>query len=154
VDIAVKALSPGINDPTTAVNCIDHLGSLLRRLNGRAVPTPYRTDPKGQLRLIVSGPTFAGMVDLAFNEIRQFASASAPVLLRMLETLAIIGRANDDPRRRDVLWRVVCQVQELADAQVEDPQDRSDFNERLQTAAAALGRTPRPLTLAPRAPAN
>lgn len=67
VEIAVRALSPGINDPFTAVACVDRLGSALCRLARRDMPSPFRFDLDGRLRLVAPGSTFAGIVDMAFN---------------------------------------------------------------------------------------
>ena len=71
VEIAVRALSPGINDPFTAIACVDRLGSSLCRLARRDMPSPHRFDSHGRLRLAAPGSTFAGIVDLASNQIRQ-----------------------------------------------------------------------------------
>jgi len=70
VEIAVRALSPGINDPFTAITCVDRLGSALRRLAQRDMPSPYRFDEQDRLRVIVAAVTFPDIVNAAFNQIR------------------------------------------------------------------------------------
>ena len=55
VEVAVRALSPSVNDPFTATACVDHLGAALCRLAGRKIPSPYRRDPDGQVR-VTDGP--------------------------------------------------------------------------------------------------
>jgi len=99
VEIAVRALSPGINDPFTAIACVDRLGSGLCRLAGRDMPSALRFDPNGRLRLVAPGPTFAGIVDTAFNQIRQSARSNPAVAIRMLDAIALIAgqvkRAQD-----------------------------------------------------------
>lgn len=92
VEIAVRALSPGINDPFTAVACVDRLASALSRLARRDTPSPLRFDTDGRLRLVAPGPTFAGIVDLAFNQIRQSARSNPAVAIRMLDAIAQIAR--------------------------------------------------------------
>ncbi len=91
VEIAVRALSPGINDPFTAIACVDRLGSALCRLARRDMPSTLRFDPKGRLRLVASGSTFAGIVDVAFNQIRQSARSNPAVAIRMLDAIAQIA---------------------------------------------------------------
>lgn len=95
VEIAVRALSPGINDPFTAIACVDRLGSALCRLARRDMPSPARFDLHGRLRLVAQGSTFAGVVDSAFNQIRQSARSNPAVAIRMLDAIAqIAGHAR------------------------------------------------------------
>ena len=77
VDVALKALSPGINDTTTAINCIDFLGAILARLAQRSIDTPYRSDG-GQVRVVTRGPTFPSLLAEAFDQIRQNAEGTSP----------------------------------------------------------------------------
>jgi uncharacterized membrane protein len=91
VEIAVRALSPGINDSFTAVACVDRLGSALCRLAHRELPSPFRFDDSGRLRLVVPGSTFAGIVDVAFNQIRQSGRSNPAVAIRMLDAIALLG---------------------------------------------------------------
>jgi uncharacterized membrane protein len=98
VEIAVRALSPGINDPFTAIACVDRLGSALCSLAKRDMPSSCRYDAQGRLRLVAPGPTFDGIVDAAFNQIRQNARSSPAVAIRMLETIAqIAGHVKNVP---------------------------------------------------------
>jgi uncharacterized membrane protein len=99
VDIADRALSPGINDPTTARQVVDQLHDLLRRLAVRHIPSPQRVDDDGALRVIVPGPDWADHVALAIDEIRTYGSGSIQVvraLRRMLDDLESI--VPDDRR--------------------------------------------------------
>jgi uncharacterized membrane protein len=91
VEIAVRALSPGINDPFTAINCIDRLGASLGRLAERVVPAAYRYDEHGRLRVIAHPREFPDVMDAAFNQIRQYGSSSVAVTTRLLEALASIA---------------------------------------------------------------
>ena len=76
VDIAIKALSPAINDPTTAVQTIDQLEDLLRRLGAAELDAGYAADETGVLRLVFPTPTWEDYLTLAFDEIRQFGLSS------------------------------------------------------------------------------
>lgn len=91
VEIAVRALSPGINDPFTAIACVDRLGSALCRLARRDMPSSQRFDSHGRLRLIAQGSTFAGIMDTAFNQIRQNARSNPAVAIRMLDAIVQIA---------------------------------------------------------------
>lgn len=100
VDIALKALSPGINDTTTAVMCLDYLTAILVTLTDRRVESRCRAED-GSLRLLARGPTYAGLVGDAFDQIRQNAAGNMAVLMHMLEAVALLaGRTGSTPRRR------------------------------------------------------
>ncbi len=93
-DIAVKALSPGINDPTTAMTCLDFLGAVMERLGARETPPPLRTDRSGRLRVITRATDFGRMADLAFSQIRRYAEGDAEVTLRMARVLGRLARVT------------------------------------------------------------
>jgi uncharacterized membrane protein len=83
VDIAERALSPGTNDPTTAVQALDQIHDLLRCLARRRFPPCRRTDRAGAVRLVQPRPGWADYVHLALDEIRQYGSGSLQVLRRL-----------------------------------------------------------------------
>lgn len=83
VDIAERALSPGVNDPSTAVQALDELHDLLRTLAGREFPSPLRLDDTGKLRLILPRPDWSAYVHLALDEIRQYGCNSIQVVRRI-----------------------------------------------------------------------
>src|SRR5262245_5200041 len=90
VDIAVKGLSPAINDPTTAVLAIDQIHHLLRTVGGRQLDDGVIRDADGCVRLIYRTPNWEDFVKLAITEIRQFGAASIQIVRRlraMLEAL-------------------------------------------------------------------
>lgn len=91
VEITVRALSPGINDPFTAIACVDRLGSALCRLARRDMPSPLRFDSHGRLRVMAPGSSFAGILDLSFNQIRQNARSNPAVAIRMLDAISQIA---------------------------------------------------------------
>ncbi len=113
VEVAVRALSPGINDPFTAMSCTDRLVSSLMRLAQREMPSPIRCDADGQLRVIASHSTkFGSVLDASFNQIRQYGRGCAPVLIRLLEGLLyiadVVSRDEDRAairRHADMIWR-------------------------------------------------
>jgi len=73
VEVASRALSPGVNDPYTAIACIDNLTTVMCYLARVQFPSPYRYDRRGKLRVIADSHTFYGMLNAAFNQIRQYA---------------------------------------------------------------------------------
>jgi uncharacterized membrane protein len=91
VEIAVRALSPGINDPFTAMNCIDRLGAALGRFAERKLPAAYCCDEEGRLRIIVGTVSFANALDASFDQIRQYGHNSVAVTIRLLEALASVA---------------------------------------------------------------
>jgi uncharacterized membrane protein len=94
VDIALKALSPGINDVTTAVMCVDRLSSLLRVLAGRHLASSVRAD-NGQVRVLTTDPDFTSYLGTAFDQIRANAQAALAIYLRLFEALGTV--AEDCP---------------------------------------------------------
>jgi uncharacterized membrane protein len=87
VDIAERALSPAINDPTTAVQALDQLHDLLRTMVGRGFPAEKRLDSSGRVRLVVPHPGWEAYVHLALDEIRQYGCGSLQVMRRMRAVL-------------------------------------------------------------------
>jgi uncharacterized membrane protein len=98
VDIALKALSPAVNDPSTAATVVDHLGRLLLRVVGRPLGGAlYRS---GAAELWVPQPGFADLLDLSMEQIRQYAASDMAVSLRCLRVLAEVAEATLDPARQ------------------------------------------------------
>lgn len=75
VEIALRAISPAVNDPFTAIRCIDRLSAGLSHLAQKDFPSPYRYDRDHNLRVIADPVTFAGLTDAAFNQIRQYSTS-------------------------------------------------------------------------------
>jgi len=85
VDIALKAISPAVNDPSTAATCIDHLGRLLIHLAGR------RALPRERDGLVLPQPTHPDIIDLAFEQIRQYSRTDMAVALRQMRVLGDVA---------------------------------------------------------------
>ena len=91
VEVASRALSPGINDPFTAMTCLDYLGASLNHVLRCDIPSPYLLDENDQLRIVINNVTFPGLCDASFNMIRHYGADSPAVMMRMLEVLAKVG---------------------------------------------------------------
>lgn len=138
VEIAVRALSPGINDPFTAIACVDRLGSALCLLAKRDMPSPYRHDQEGRLRLVTPGSTFAGIVDTSFNQIRQSARSNPAVAIRMLD--AIAQAAGQVQRMQDAssLQRQADMIVRAAREAIPEAEDRLAVEVRFSSATQIL----------------
>ncbi|NML18166.1 DUF2254 domain-containing protein [Azohydromonas caseinilytica] len=129
VDVALKALSPGINDPATALMCIDHLGALLLRLGGRRIPSPCRSDGGG-LRVVARGPGFEDLAALALDPIAEHARGETAVLGKLLHTLSMLGAGLRDPRQLHALRRRLALLCEAIAHGVDTPARREPLLER------------------------
>lgn len=113
VDIALKALSPGINDTTTGVMCVEHLATVLETLAARSIPDRFRA-ADGRVRFIASGRSFDLMAGLCLNQIRQSASGNTAVMVALLRAIQAAGRQTSDRARRRTLSRHANLITTLA----------------------------------------
>ncbi|MDP3252579.1 MAG: DUF2254 domain-containing protein [Hydrogenophaga sp.] len=140
VEIAVRALSPGINDPFTAIACVDRLGSALCCLAQRDVPSPQRFDSQGRLRLVAPGPSFAGIVGTAFNQIRQNSRSNPTVSIRMLEAIAQVASHVRDTEDMACLQRHADMILSGTREGVPEANDRLDVEASYREASRACRR--------------
>ena len=124
VDIALKALSPGINDTSTAVVCIDYLGALVASLAARRFADSLRTDGDGgPVRVITVQPSFATFVSTAFDQVLAAGEGDSAVYLRLLTACETAASRTQVPARRAVLHAHATRVAEAAQA-LPAPYDR------------------------------
>jgi uncharacterized membrane protein len=124
VDIAVKALSPAINDPTTAVQTIDQLEDLLRRLGASQLDAGYAPDENGVIRLVFPTPTWEDYLTLAFDEIRQFGSSSVQVMRRLRAALDALASWLPTEDRRQSVQRYLQHLDRAIETSPFDTEDR------------------------------
>ena len=103
VDIALKAISPAVNDPTTAIGSVDQLSRILIRFAARETPESTLYDPPGVFRVHVPWIGFERLLDSAFEQIRLYARSDVAVSLRLLRALADIAVTTPDPLFRRIL---------------------------------------------------
>jgi len=125
VDIAIKALSPAINDPTTAVQAIDQIEDLLRRLGRRDLDAGLVRDADGALRLVVPMPTWEDYLALAFDEIRQFGTTSIQVMRRLRAALVGLADATTIPDRAEAVRRYLQHLDLVIERSPLDPEDKA-----------------------------
>lgn len=91
IEIAARALSPGVNDPFTAVTCLDWLGAALSTLARRRLPSHPRRDDDGALRVVAHPMTFENLVDRSFGAIVQYCATDMVGALRYIRALGEIS---------------------------------------------------------------
>ncbi len=100
VEIAARALSPGVNDPFTAISCLDWLSAALKDLAGRDFPSPQRFDETGALRVVAYPTTFEEFVGGVYGQLGPYLAADRNAALHALKTLGeVAGRATTDSQR-------------------------------------------------------
>ncbi|HTZ08459.1 MAG TPA: DUF2254 family protein, partial [Acidimicrobiales bacterium] len=153
-EIAIRALSPAVNDTFTALTCIDWLSAGLSRVSSRPLVEGVYRDSLGAVRLIESDPSYPRMVNRAFDKVRQAAGGMPAVLIRLLDALhSIAGHVVSDDQRR-TLVRQADMVLRLAEATVHERNDLEDIRHRHErmvgagrddaAAADGSGATPSP----------
>lgn len=125
VEIAQRALSPGINDPVTATTCIDQLGAALGQVAGCAMPNPLLADKDGQLRLVFAQPdTFKLYLDAAFDPLRGFSRSSRQVSLCLTSVLSQLAQVVYSAVQKEALLAQAAMI--LRGAQdIPEVQDRT-----------------------------
>jgi uncharacterized membrane protein len=103
VDIALRAMSPAVNDPSTAISCIDQLSRIIIRWAGRVPPPSYYYAPPHVLRLVVPWIDSNGLLDTAFDQIRHYSAADVAVSLRLLRAFIDIAGVTADPQLRGTI---------------------------------------------------
>ncbi len=125
-EVAIRALSPGINDPHTALTAVDRIGEVLAAVAARPFPSPVFRDEQGYPRVIEKPFTFEGMVRTSFDELRQYGASSAAVVIRMIEALTLIASRTRDSSRHAPL---LAQVEMIARSSHEKIFERSDVED-------------------------
>jgi uncharacterized membrane protein len=126
VQVACRALSPGINDPFTAIVCVDRLSAAICTVLGRRLPSDRRYDDSGSLRVVTHATSFAGLMDAAFHQIRQAASGNVAVSIRLLEAFA---RMKPHVRRREDGHEIMRHAHLVEDAVGSSPAQRQDLKD-------------------------
>ncbi len=128
VEVGARALSPGINDPFTAITCLGHIGAALRHILRCEIPSPYLLDEEGNLRIITHTVTFPSLCDSGFDMIRHYGADSPKVILSLLETLAEVGaKCKTDEQRAAIVHHAKMAREEASKASVMDS-DKASYD--------------------------
>lgn len=141
-DIALKGLSPGINDPTTAVQALNSLGSMLVALGSKELPrrlTEHESD--GVRKLVWIGyPSFDEVVEMAFDQVRRaaFTSGQVAFLERIIDIIEQTLAVNGLPERREALWKQIYLLARQSTYQIPDSHDAVNLSCRGVSVGASL----------------
>jgi uncharacterized membrane protein len=127
VEVALRALSPGVNEPFTAVTCIDRLGQGLTKLASRSIPGAVRTDDTGAVRVVAQPRTFVELVEAAFDPIARYAGRNPAIARRVLETLGNLADVVRRSEDRQAIARLADFVWATAGVEVEGEQQKSSL---------------------------
>lgn len=137
-DVACKALSPGINDPRTAMHALGHSASLLCTLTGRVLGPVVHRSEDGTAQLYWDRPGLAELLDLALSGPRRYGAADPDVLARLYALLAELAWSSDDPAHRAAVRGQLDRLQSTAGSQDFDEVERGRLAELGEQVRAAL----------------
>lgn len=132
VEIAIRALSPSLNDPFTAMICIDQLSATLCQLTQRRFPSPFSYDDKGNLRLIEKPLTFSTLIKEAFDQIRLYGRTSLAVTLRLLGALTAMAKQAHTTEQREAVLRQATMIERVSQTELPEENDRKDVQRSYQ----------------------
>lgn len=135
VQIASRALSSGINDPYTAITIVDNLTATMSCLAQAKFPSKYRFDKEGNLRIIADVLKFEGVLDAAFNQIRQFSNGNTAVIIRLMEALTTIIRFANNERDKEAVIRHAEMVLNIGKETIKE---KNDLDDLIKSAEAIL----------------
>jgi uncharacterized membrane protein len=142
VEIGVRALSPGVNDPYTAVAVVHRLSASLSHLMGHALPPGVFRDKSGVVRVVCQRPSYASLTEAALDQIRQNGADKPLVVIHMLEALARIAEHVRLPSQAQVLLKQLRTIEEDAGRQIANPSDRADVKARIENVRQVIEGVP------------
>jgi uncharacterized membrane protein len=131
VEIAIRALSPAVNDTFTALTCVDWLGDSLCKIAVDWDPHRYHRDGNGEIRLITAPVSYERLVQRSFEKVRQAASGMPAVLIRQLDALHKV-MAVAPASRTEILLDQAAMIQRLNLSTVREPADQADVTARYE----------------------
>jgi len=137
-EIATRALSSGINDPRTAMMCMDWLGAGLERAASRSQPHPVRLDSDGAPRIATFPVTFEHLTDHVFDSLRPYVSGDRNAALYALDVLGRLATGLSEEGSRLPLRRQLSALDDAVALSISDPRDSELFRERLDRVRQVL----------------
>ena len=138
VEIALRALSPAVNDTFTGMTCVDWIADCLCRIAPLWHPQRIRRDADGNIRVIAFQPDFDRLVERTFDTIRQASVGMPAIMIRQLDAIAKVIEQVSDRKRRTALIRQAEAIQRSNLATVTDPADRDDVTQRYEAVIALI----------------
>jgi uncharacterized membrane protein len=135
-EIAIRALSPAVNDTFTALTCIDWLSECLCKIVAGWRPARVHRDEHGYIRVISAKPGHDRLVQHAFEKIRQASLGMPAVMIRQLEALARIMAETTNDRQRQVLLEQAAMIDRAGERSVPEADDRADVRRRYEAVLA------------------
>jgi uncharacterized membrane protein len=145
VEIAIRALSPAVNDTFTALTCIDWLSDGLCKISSRRIAEGVYRDQLGRIRLVEVGPSYDRMVNRAFDKIRQAGRAMPAVAIRLMTSLALVMEYTNDVDQRAALSRQADMILRGAEEAISEEQDLGDVRARFDLVIATRDRLDAPV---------
>ncbi|OAI40346.1 hypothetical protein AYO39_01500 [Actinobacteria bacterium SCGC AG-212-D09] len=137
VEIAIRALSPAVNDTFTALTCIDWLGDSLCKVTTRWQPLRVHRDTHGFVRVITAHVSYARLIERAFEKIRQAGRGMPAVLIRQLDALAKIVEHTTTEQQHELVLRQAALILEASEQSVPQASDRADVQRAFDDVAVA-----------------
>jgi uncharacterized membrane protein len=138
VEIALRALSPAVNDTFTGMTCVDWIADCLCRIAPIWHPHRVRRDSEGNIRVIAFQPSFERLIERTFDTIRQAAIGMPAIMIRQLDAIAKVIEQVPDRQRRTALIRQAEAIQRSNLATVPDSSDRDDVTQRYEAVLALV----------------
>jgi uncharacterized membrane protein len=143
VEIAIRALSPAVNDTFTALTCIDWIGDSLCKVTSRWQPTRIYRDAAGVVRLITTETTYERLVQRSFEKIRQAGRGMPAVMIRQLDALSKIMERATAPEDCRLLLGQAAMIERLSLSTVDEESDRADVQRAYQAVLRVHAGLPR-----------
>jgi uncharacterized membrane protein len=140
VEIAIRALSPAVNDTLTALTCIDWLGANMCKVTARWHPLRVHRDGHGFVRVITAHISYTRMIERAFEKIRQAGRGMPAVLIRQLEAITRIAEHTTTDDQRRLLLEQATMIVRASNESVPEPADRARVEREHEQVLVALGR--------------
>ncbi len=126
-DVAIKALSPGINDPTTAVHALGHISALLNDLAGRDLAPRLLYDDQRRVRVMLHRPNFSELLEVALTQPRRYGAADPFVLARLFVLLRELAWCVEEPAQQEAVSEQLARLRASTAAQSFDDTERSQL---------------------------
>lgn len=137
-DIAIKALSPAINDPNTAVMSLNQISSVLRLVAARELPEHVRYGVDGKVRAILKEPTFDKLAAQAFDQVRRFGMADATIPIKLLDVIEEVALGDTLPEHLEILRLHARAIIEDAQFSLKSTRDKALFSQKVASLPQSL----------------